>query len=75
MVVSGQVDMLPAEWGQVLQESIVEWLAIAAQGVGGALEIDGVPQNDGSGEKIQTACPVSLLLEATVAVIGVSDGA
>jgi hypothetical protein len=50
MVVSGQVDMLPAEWGQVLQEGIVEWLAVAAYGVGGALEIDGVPQNDGSGE-------------------------
>ena len=42
-------------------------MAISAQRMCGALQIDRVPQHDGSRYQIEAAGPVALLLEAAVA--------
>lgn len=38
-----------------------------AQGVHGSLQIDGIPQHDSHRHQIETAGPVALRLEATIA--------
>lgn len=42
-VIAGQVDVLPAERRQVLQQAVIDGLTVATQGVRGPLQIDRVP--------------------------------
>ena len=60
-------DVLPAQRRQVLQQGIVNGLAVAAQGIRGSLQIDRVPQHDSRRHQVEAAGPVALLLKAAVA--------
>src|SRR5215203_509274 len=59
-IVAGQVDVLPAERGDVSQQSVRNDLATAAQGVESPLEIDGVPEGDCGGNEREAARPMLL---------------
>ncbi len=59
--------MLPAQRRQVLQQGVINGLAVAAQGVRGPLQVDRVPEHDGRCDQVEAAGPVALLLEAAVA--------
>ena len=39
--------MLPPQRGQILQQRVVQRLAVGTQSTGGTLQIDRVPQHDG----------------------------
>ncbi len=66
-VVAGQVDVLPAQRREMLQEAIVNHLTARPQRFDGAPEIDRVPQGDGSDDQIEAAGTLTLVLEAPVA--------
>ena len=67
-VVSGQVDVLPTQRRQVLQQvRIHEMALVARERTRGAVEIDRVPQHDGGRYEVQPAGSIALLLEAAVA--------
>lgn len=59
--------MLPPQRGQILQQRIVQSLAVGTQSTGGTLQIDRVPQHDGRRHQIEAAGPVALLLKTAVA--------
>ena len=59
--------MLPPQLRQVLQQRVVQSLAVATQGSGGTLHIDRVPQHDGRRHQIEAAGPVALLFTTAVA--------
>lgn len=59
--------MLPPQRGQILQQRIVQRLAVGTQSTGGTLQIDRVPQHDGRRHQIEAAGPVALLLKTAVA--------
>ena len=60
-IVAGQVDVLPAQWGQVSQQLIWDILDLA-QGCDGALEISRVPQDDCGDEQVEAGGAVLLVL-------------
>ncbi len=59
--------MLPTERRQVLQQRVINGMAVATQRVRSQFQIDRVPQHDGSRYQIEAASPVALLLETAVA--------
>ena len=59
--------MLPAERRQVLQQGIIDGLAVAAQGVRGPFQVGRVPQHDGGRHQVEAGSAVALLLETAVA--------
>jgi hypothetical protein len=65
-VISGQVDVLPAERGQMSQQ-IIRDIFFLAQGGDGAFQIPRVPQNDGSDEKIVAGDTMLLVFIGAVA--------
>jgi hypothetical protein len=66
-VIAGQVDVLPAQRRQVLQQAAIDGLAVATQGVRRPLQTDRVPQHDSRRHQVEAAGPVALLLETAVA--------
>ena len=68
VVVAGEVDVFPAEWGEVREEGLVDGpLLESFDEVGGAFEVDGVPEDDGGGEEVESGCSVALVVEGSVA--------
>jgi hypothetical protein len=61
-VVASKIDVLPAEWPQVSQKVIRNIFGLA-QGRDGAVEIAGVPQDDGGDQKIDIGYALSCLLK------------
>ena len=59
--------MLPTQRGQILQQRVVQRLAVGTQSTGGTLQIDRVSQHDGRRHQIEAAGPVALLLKTAVA--------
>ncbi len=55
--------MFPAERGKVLEQGLVDALVSVAEVVCGSFEVDGVPEHDGCGEKVQSAGAVALLFK------------
>lgn len=51
--------MLPTERRQVLQQRVINGMAVATQRVRSPFQIDRVPQHDGSRYQIEAASPVS----------------
>ena len=39
-VITGQIDVLPTQWKQILQQGVVDAVAVTAQRMRGALQID-----------------------------------
>ena len=66
-VIAGQVDVLSAERRQVLQQRIIDGMAVATQRMRCPLQVDRVPQHDSSRYQVEAAGPVALLLKAAVA--------
>lgn len=59
--------MLPAQRGDMGEQGIGDVDAALAQVAGGAVEINGVPQDDGRDDEVKTGCPVPLVLKDAVA--------
>ncbi len=59
--------MLPAQRRQVLQQGIVNGLAMSSQGIRSPRQIDRVPQHDSRRHQVEAAGSVALLLKAAVA--------
>ncbi len=59
--------MLPTQRRQVLQQPFIDTMAVAAQSIRGALQVDRVPQHDGRRHQVEATGPVALLLETAVA--------
>ena len=59
--------MLPAQRRQVLQQRIIDGMAVATQSVCRPLQIDRVPQHDGRRHQVEAGSAVALLLETAVA--------
>jgi hypothetical protein len=55
-VIAGEVDVIPAQRGNVREEGIVD-LPVPPKGGDRAFEIDGVPEHDGRGDQIESAGP------------------
>ena len=65
-VIAGEVHVLPAERREVGQQVIGHVLSLAHYG-DGALEISGVPQDDGRHDQVEAGGVVLLVLVGTVA--------
>ena len=59
--------MLPAQRRQVLQQRVIDSVAVIAQCVRRPFQIDGIPQHDGCCHQVEAAGPVALLFKAAVA--------
>ena len=59
--------MLPAERRQVLQQAVIDGMAVTAQCMCRPFQIYGIPQHDGRGYQVEATGPVALLLETAVA--------
>ncbi len=66
LVVSGQVDVLPAERGEKFEQLRVKGLSVPSQGLGRPLYVHRVPERDGGRDEREAAGPITLLLEAAV---------
>ena len=66
-VIAGQIDVLPAERRQVLQQGVIDGMAVATHRVRCTLQINRIPQNDGRRHQVEAAGPVALLLKTAVA--------
>ena len=51
-VITGEVDVLPRVWRQVLQEIFIHGLAVALDRLQGHAHINGLPKDDRSRDKI-----------------------
>jgi hypothetical protein len=56
----------------VLEPSVLEWPPLIVQCLDGALEIGGVPEDDGSRDLIQATGAMALRLESTVTDLSVA---
>ena len=61
-IVTGEVDVIPAERGDGCDEGVIDW-PVPAQSGDRALEVDGVPEYDGGGHQIEAAGPASLIFK------------
>ena len=59
--------MLPAERRKILQQAVIDDMAIATQPVCRSLQVNRIPQHDGSRHQVEAAGSVTLLLETAVA--------
>jgi hypothetical protein len=66
VIVAREIDMFPAKRRQVSQITGCWFIALAAQVIDGALQIHGIPQNDGRDEQIQTTGTMALVLIGAV---------
>ena len=66
-VIPGQVDVLPAQRREVLEQGLIHGLAVLPDRANRPLQIDRVPEHDGRRHQIQAAGAVALVLEAPVA--------
>ena len=58
--------MFPAQRRQVLQQRLIDGMAVATQGMRCALQVDRVPQHDSRRHQVEAAGTVALLLKAAV---------
>jgi len=65
-VIAGQIDVLPAQRRQVLQQRLIDGMAVTAQRMRRTLQVDRVPQHNGRRHQVKAAGPVALLLKAAV---------
>ena len=65
-VVAGQTDVLPSKRGDVGEEIVGDIGSLRAQLPDGAVEIDRVPVNDGSGNEAQARRAEALVFEGSV---------
>ena len=65
-VVVRQVDVLPTQGRQELQQRIVHGRCMTTQGVDGPLQIHRVPEHDGRRDEVRATGAVALLLKAAV---------
>lgn len=49
------------------EKGFVEIGRLCSQGVDGALQVDGIPQDDGSAEQIESTGPVTLIFKGSIA--------
>jgi hypothetical protein len=63
-VVAIEGDVLPSEWGDMGEQSVVDDLAMGAQLIDGAPEIDGVPESDGRDGEIHRATVSRIVSQA-----------
>ena len=64
LIVSCQVNVLPAERGKILEQFRVEGLPVARYGLDCPLDVHGVPERYGGGDESEATGAVALLLEA-----------
>ncbi len=67
MVVSGQIDVFPAERRQMRKVNRCRRVPLLAYVIDGALQVHGVPQNDCGDEQVQAAGTMKLVFIGTVA--------
>lgn len=63
---AGEIDVLPAEWRDVLEQFIWNDPPMLPQTGCGATEIDGVPVDDGADDQIKAGCTECLAIERSV---------
>ena len=66
MVVSGQIDVFPAERRQMRKVNRCRMAPLLAYVIDGALQVHGVPQNDCGNEQVQAAGTMKLVFIGTV---------
>jgi hypothetical protein len=66
-VVAGEIDVFAAQRREVGQKVFIDRLALFAQPMDSASQIDGVPRHDGGNDQIQPAGSVALILKASIA--------
>ena len=59
-IVAGEIDVLPADWGEVGKQWVRDDFAAAAQFVERAAEIHCVPERNGGGDEREPACAILL---------------
>jgi len=52
VVISGEIDVLPAEWRQMSQITGCRMVPLITQVIDGALQVGRIPQNDGCDEQV-----------------------
>ena len=67
VVIAGKINVLPAEWRQTGQIILCWMLPLIAKVIDSALQVGGIPQNDGRDEQVQTTGAVALVLIGAVA--------
>lgn len=65
-VIARQADVVPAEWRDVLEETVWNGGSRAAQIFRGASEIDGVPIDDRRGDEVEAGRAIALVFEGAV---------
>ena len=66
LVVAGEVDVLPAERGEVLEQLRIEGLPVSSGDLDRPLYVHGVPERDCGRDESQPACAIASLLEAPI---------
>lgn len=66
MVVPNQVDMFPAQWGDMSDRGFGNLLAALAQGGNRLRQIDRIPGRDGCHEQVQATGPVKLIFKRPI---------
>jgi len=67
VIVAGEIDVLPAEWREMHQVVGLRRHALAPQVIDRALQVHGIPQNDGGHDEIQATRTVALVFIGSVA--------
>ena len=67
MIVAGEIDVLPAEWREMHQVMGLRRHAVAPQVIDRALQVHGIPQNDGGHDEIQATRTIALVFIGSVA--------
>ena len=61
--------MLPTNGRVVIRGFVFDGDAMLAQGGDGAFQVHSVPEHDGSSDQVESACAITLVLEAAIAQI------
>ena len=64
---AGEIDVLPAERGDMFEQGIGDISSALAQMGDRTAEIDGIPVDDCADDEIETGCPEGLALEGSIA--------
>src|SRR5215471_4972328 len=67
VIVAGEIDVLPAEWREMRQVVGLRRHALAPQVIDRALQVHGIPQNDGGHDEIQATRTIALVFIGSVA--------
>jgi hypothetical protein len=65
-VIAGQIDVLPSQRRQELQQAVIDVLVMSSQSNDRPIQIDRIPQDDGGRHQIEATGAVTLLLKAAV---------